>query len=234
MKIGVLSDIHGNSYALQKVLGQARKEKVQKLYILGDFVGYYYDPDKVLEMLKEWDYDFIRGNHEDLLSCLKENKISELEVVQKFGNGHKTALQKLSEAQQTQLINAPNKKKVIIDGVRILLCHGSPYDAGLYLYPDTEKEILDKCDVSDMDFVMIGHSHYSFIYKNKKSILINVGSVGQARNIGGMAYWLLMNTKNRTLEVKATFYDVTPLVKQIESMDPGNHYLKDVLFRGAG
>ncbi len=54
MKIGVLSDIHGNHYALKAVLEEARRCGVEYLFILGDLVGYYYYPDEVLKLLEGW------------------------------------------------------------------------------------------------------------------------------------------------------------------------------------
>ena len=111
------------------------------------------------------------------------------------------------------------------------MCHGSPLDPDLYLYPDSENELFDKCDAVDMDFVLIGHSHYSFIYRNKNSTLVNVGSVGQSRNMGGVAYWGVINTKNKCFEQKATPYDVSPLVKEVEQIDPKINYLKEILLR---
>ena len=76
MKVAVLSDIHGNHYALKEVLNIARNEKVEKLLVLGDIVGYYYHPEKVMDMIKDWDYELIKGNHEILLEKLSTGKIN--------------------------------------------------------------------------------------------------------------------------------------------------------------
>ena len=82
-----------------------------------------------------------------------------------------------------------------------------------------------------MDFVLTGHSHYSFIHRNQNSTLINVGSVGQSRNMGGVAYWGVINTKNKCFEQKATPYDFSLLVKEVELIDPKINYLKEILLR---
>src|SRR5262245_40721909 len=145
MKIGVLSDIHGNHYALQEVLKAARTEMVDRLLILGDFVGYYYHPEKVLEMLSAWDCLTIKGNHEIILLEVLSNITPESEVRKKYGSGHRLAIEKLSKEQIQSLTDAPEKRRVEIDNVSLLMCHGSPVDANLYLYPDTEKQTLDSC-----------------------------------------------------------------------------------------
>jgi predicted phosphodiesterase len=99
MKVAVISDIHGNIYALEEVLKSATKEKVEKLLVLGDVVGYYYHPDKVLKLLDDWDYELIRGNHEDILLDMISHKIPEIDIRMKYGSGHRFALEKLSNNQ---------------------------------------------------------------------------------------------------------------------------------------
>ena len=39
MKIGIISDIHGNVKALEAVLIELEKNKVEKIICLGDFIG---------------------------------------------------------------------------------------------------------------------------------------------------------------------------------------------------
>lgn len=234
MKIGVLSDIHGNHYALSEVLKIAKQEKVDKLLVLGDMVGYYYHPDKVLEMLAEWDCVLIKGNHEKILEQILNKEKTEIEVQKKYGSGHKLALEKLSKAQLQKIISLPEQNKIRLNNVNLLMCHGSPWDTDFYLYPDTKKEILDKCDTNDADFVLIGHSHYSFVHRNKNSTLINIGSVGQSRYMGGIANWVLINSINKTFELKATPYAISALLKEVEQIDPEIHYLKEILLRNNG
>jgi putative phosphoesterase len=231
MKVAILSDIHGNDYALKEVLRIAGKEKVDKLLILGDFVGYYYNPDNVLKMLAEWDCVSIKGNHEVIIEKIAAGITDESSSRLKYGSGHRLAIERLSKQQLEELRNLPEKRVVEIDGMKIQMCHGSPWDANQYLYPNTEKDVLDKCNNAACDFVLTGHSHYSFVYRNEDSTLINAGSVGQSRSMGGIAYWAIINTESRGFEIKATAYDVKPLIAEIEHTDPSVTYLKDVLLR---
>ncbi|MFO0212044.1 MAG: metallophosphoesterase family protein, partial [Pseudanabaena sp.] len=73
MKIGVLSDIHGNHLALEAVLKEARKLGVEKLLILGDLVGYYYHSVEVLRQLEEWSTEMIGGNHEEMMKLAQKD-----------------------------------------------------------------------------------------------------------------------------------------------------------------
>lgn len=231
MKVGVLSDIHGNHYALKKVLESARNEKVEKLLILGDLVGYYYHPEIVLSLISEWDYDIIKGNHEILLQELKENRLDSEKLKTKYGSGHELALKVIDNETLQWLFSLPSQKTVVIDNVSFQLNHGSPSSIDEYVYPDAKTEQLEKCNSIFHDFILIGHSHYSFSYKCNNSILINCGSVGQSRQNGGLAYWTIINTDNKTFETRVSPYDITELLNEIKLIDPDFKYGSEILQR---
>ena len=74
MKIAILSDIHGNVFALKSVLNAVKKKDVSRLMIAGDFIGYYFWPAEVFNLLKDWDLVAIRGNHDQMLKRAKIDK----------------------------------------------------------------------------------------------------------------------------------------------------------------
>jgi putative phosphoesterase len=231
MKIAVLADIHGNHFGLLQVLQQAKKEQVEKLLILGDIVGYYYHPDIVMELLSEWEYFFIRGNHEELLCKILTGELDIKILEEKYGSGHQAAITRLSSMQIDKLITSPEKLLIEIDSLKILMCHGSPWDKNLYIYPDTDQEILNNANETGFDIVLIGHSHYQFLHKNKNTILLNPGSVGQSRSTGGLADWAIINTENGVIQLRSTVYDTTYLIDEVVKTDPENAYLKNILTR---
>lgn len=231
MKIGVISDIHGNYDALVAVLKKAKKEKVAHILILGDIVGYYYHPDKILELLSEWSFEMVKGNHEIIMEDLIANPLLGESIRLKYGSGHQEAINKLTMKQLEFLKDLPESKSVQYDEVSILMCHGSPWSNDYYIYPDCKKDILLKCDSKEHDFVLIGHSHYAFAIKNRNSVLINPGSVGQSRQIGGKASWGIINTVNKCFQLISTDYNVEKLVNEIEEKDPEIKYLTEILKR---
>lgn len=231
MKIAIMSDIHGNYDALFEVLKIAKKEDVKHLLILGDLVGYYYHPDKILELLSEWNYDIIKGNHEHLLSELISNSELSEKIRLKYGSGHQLAFEKLSKTQLYYLENLPNKKTVEFNNKKFLMCHGSPWSNDFYIYPDSNQDIIKRCDSVKHDFVLIGHSHYAFSFNNINSTLINPGSVGQSREKGGIAYWCLLDTLNGHFRLIETEYDITKLLNEVFEIDSDIKYLSNVLKR---
>jgi putative phosphoesterase len=232
MKIGILSDIHGNSYALESVLKEVKREGIEKLLILGDCVGYYHHPDKVMNLLKCWDCEIIKGNHETILKhYLDEDDNYRSKIRAKYGHGHDAVLKKLKDSEIEYLIELPLVKKVIIDGVSIIMAHGSPDDNETYIYPDTDKSVLEKMDNEEVDFIFMGHTHYPFIYKGKHTQIINIGSVGQSRVMGGIANWGVLNTTNSTFVPKHTPYSIKKLIEELLLFENTPNYLIKILLR---
>ena len=48
MKVGILSDIHGNSCALDSVCKELKSEGINKIIVTGDLVGYYYNIKNII------------------------------------------------------------------------------------------------------------------------------------------------------------------------------------------
>lgn len=230
MKIAVLSDIHGNAAALSAVLNDAKRMKIDHLLILGDIVGYYYHPDQVLDMLAEWNFDIIKGNHERILEDIINEPSIGAAIKLKYGSGHEEAINKLSQKQLVFLRDLPETRSVKFDEISLLMCHGSPWSNDYYIYPDCEKEIVLKCDSDIHDFVLVGHSHYAFAIRNRHSTLINPGSVGQSRQSGGKASWCIINTSNQCFQFVLTDYNVESLLQEI-SLRNDNEYLSKILKR---
>jgi putative phosphoesterase len=231
MKTAIISDIHGNYDALVEVLKKAKKEGVEHLLILGDIVGYYYHPEKVLNALAEWSFDIIKGNHEYILEDLIADPSLGETIRLKYGSGHQEAINKLTKEQLAFLKDLPEAKSVQVDAVSILMSHGTPWSNDFYIYPDCNKDIIEKCDSTEHDFVLIGHSHYAFAIRNTNSILINPGSVGQSRQTGGKASWTIINTKNKCFQMMSTDYNTEKLINEVEEKDSQIKYLTEILKR---
>ena len=231
MKIAIISDIHGNFDALVEVLQGVKKEGIEHLIILGDIVGYYYHPDKIMDELSKWNCYIIKGNHEYILEKLIANPSIGESIRLKYGSGHQEAKKKLTSRQLGFLKNLPDTNSIQFNGVSIMMSHGSPWSNDYYIYPDCSRETLRKCDLKEYDFVLIGHSHYAFAVHNNSSILINPGSVGQSRQIGGKADWCIINTANKCFQFISTDYNVQNLLKEVSEKDPDVKYLTSILKR---
>src|SRR5829696_8678920 len=64
MRIGILSDIHGNLPALEAVLGHIKSSQLDAFYCLGDLVGYAAFPNEVVERIRSEGIPTIMGNYD--------------------------------------------------------------------------------------------------------------------------------------------------------------------------
>jgi putative phosphoesterase len=231
MKLALLGDIHGNDDALRSVLAAAASSGVDELFITGDLVGYYFAPREVLGLLQPWRRHVVRGNHEDMLNDARSDQGFLAQVDARYGSGLRTAIEQLNEEQLDELCSLPHPLELEIDGCRILLCHGAPWDNDRYVYPDAQAELLDQCAVQEFDLVVLGHTHYPMQHRIGDTLVVNPGSVGQPRNRQPGAHWALFDTDTRNLEFHHEQYDPSQLVQECRQRHPELPYLAEVLTR---
>tara|TARA_B100000767_G_C19731109_1_gene521723 strand:+ start:951 stop:1643 length:693 start_codon:yes stop_codon:yes gene_type:complete len=225
MKICILSDIHGNYDALKKCLVEAKKNDAEIILCLGDYVGYYYEPEKCIDLLIKEKAICIKGNHENiLLDLLKDKKKLPL-FVSKYGNGINLALKKLKKKHLNFIKKLDDNKEIVIDNLRFLLSHGSPWDANRYIYPNKFKNYINKFNKYNYDFFLLGHTHIQMKKRIKNNIVLNPGSVGQPRDGDDLAKWAIIDTKTRKIFFKKTKFNSNSLIKKIKKYDPENKKL---------
>jgi predicted phosphodiesterase len=231
VRIAILSDIHANAQALKQTLDSARKLKAEYLIVLGDIVGYYYDTEDVLRQLRSWPLSAIAGNHEALLAAACLNKELALRYRAKYGSSLDFARASLSEEELAWLLALPKSLTVQLGGRTFELHHGSPNDPNGYIYPDANSGTIKSC-LRPGHFVLLGHTHHSMIVVRPEGVILNPGSVGQARDLGGFASWCLFDTVTGAVTFQRTPYDVEAIASQVRRYDPELKFLTNVLFRG--
>ena len=231
MKIGLLGDIHGNYYALRAVLNSIKKNNIDTLLIVGDFVGYYFWPVEVFELLKDWNMVAICGNHDRMLEDAENDENYRLKVRKKYGSGLDIALDQLDEKTIKWLTNLPNSLEYETKDGNVLLCHGSPWDGDEYVYPDSDDESLSRYATLDVKWVIQGHTHYPMCKKNGDVTVINPGSVGQPRGKQIGAQWAQLNTISNKVDFFCEQYDIEHVVQESKTRHPEIPYLANILQR---
>ena len=114
VKLGLISDIHGDPVALELAWAHLITMKVDRIVCAGDLVGYGPFPDRVVAFLKERQIPSVRGNHDRWAVSRAPGAVDE------YGGGtpsHET-LEYLGTLPADLLIEA---------GMRIgVVVHGSP------------------------------------------------------------------------------------------------------------
>ena len=118
MKLAILSDIHGNYSAFMEVITACQKYNIEKLLLLGDQVGYYYESEKIYNELMSWNYIAIRGNHEDiLLDYINRDDEFRNRIDKKYGSSIKWLISNKKIIEITQ--NLPSIDSIKIDNLNI-------------------------------------------------------------------------------------------------------------------
>ena len=64
MRIAILSDIHGNLEALTTIIEKIEADKIDRIYCLGDVVGYGPNPNECVEIISQKCAQVVIGNHD--------------------------------------------------------------------------------------------------------------------------------------------------------------------------
>lgn len=183
MKIAVISDIHGNRLALEAVLDDISRHKVDGIFNLGDLVSGPLEPSWVADILIDIDIPTIRGNHERELI---EKAPDALGKVDRFA-------QSQMEARHRGWINALPPTLAILDD--IFLCHGTPtsdsdpwldawWDGRTVTTPD-ESTVAAKAEGFDYPVILCGHTHIPRAVRLRDGrLIVNPGAVGLQVNHG--------------------------------------------------
>jgi putative phosphoesterase len=229
MRIGIFSDVHGNAAALRPVL-QDLTSNSDVLLFLGDLAGYY---GFVNECADLWPAQVVgvRGNHDDvLLKALAEAKAPAPTYSSRYGSALWRSVQRLSPKARGLMEALPVQRTLDFDGLRVAMFHGSPWEPlDGRVYPDFKD--WQKFDALDADIVLLGHTHYPMAQKHGQKLIVNPGSVGQARDSSGAACFAIFDTTSRTVELKRVGFDCGEVIRDAKEHDPELPYLWEVLTR---
>jgi putative phosphoesterase len=231
MKLGVLSDIHGNDAALAVVLAEFQRQDVTQLLFLGDLVGYYPFAKECVAMLSNFSVISVRGNHDHIaLNCLETGTRADDAYLHAYGSALNRALDQHDAATEAFLRALPLEQITTLEGRTLKLCHGSPWDVlEGRVYPDFKE--WDRLDSQPADIVLLGHTHYPMLHQHGELTVLNPGSVGQPRQRSGVACAALLDVPALTASLLEIPYDPTALIADARIHDPDLPYLTQVLQR---
>lgn len=213
MEIAVLSDIHGNLLALEAVLEEIHKKGCEKILFLGDYALAGPEPSDTvnfcMSLSKHDNIEMIQGNTDKMIADFSEEVY---ETVKRgapiMANALKEEATTLSKAQIDFLRNLPTQKEIVLDGVKILMVHGSPRRNNEDIMPDTPLEEVEKMlDGVDADLILCGHTHIPCGFQtNTKQTVVNDGSVGRPFTEAPESCYVVISTKgNGGFEVEHNF-----------------------------
>ena len=221
MKAALIGDVHANLPALEAVLAHARKQNVEAIWNIGDFVGYGPFPDQVVRLLRQTGAASIIGNYD--LKVLKAPRKKEEWKANKppeKWTSFQWAYDHLSQDSRDYLASLPPEVRMEVYGRHVLLCHGSPDSMDEHLYPQTPQERLEELARScGAEVVVCGHSHMAFVRQAGKTVFINTGSVGRSDDGDPRACYGVLEITPQRADAKhhRVEYDVKRVVEEIHN-----------------
>lgn len=206
MNVAFLADIHGNYKALRSVINNLSDRNIQKIYFLGDYVNYYNNPDKCLDLIKSLNAVYIKGNHEQIIIDIVENKVNVKKFHNKYNNTVQITLKKLKSCHINFIKEMKEKKIIQIKNTKMLIAHGSPWSPNYYCYANKLKNWKNKIEKYKQEIILLAHTHIKMKIKYKNKLILNPGSVGQPRDGSLGANWLEYNTVKKKFIFKNINY----------------------------
>ena len=226
MRYAIISDIHANPEALQRVLSDAAKHGVENIVCLGDIVGYGPLPAEAIAAVRKSAAIAIAGNHDDAVS----GRMKAADFIGLAGDAVSRHRASLSKGDIAYLKSLPHTAS--IDGA--VVSHGDLADPERFRYIDSEQSAAENFAASDAQLAFVGHTHVPCIYivgaskriyrlgpedfvlEDGKRYIVNVGSVGYPRESGGQcnSTYAIYDSTARSVVFRSIPFSVSSMLQR--------------------
>ena len=191
MRVAALYDIHGNLPALEAVLAEVERERVDAIVVGGDIASGPPQPREVVELVRSLpNTHCIRGNADRLRD--REHAGEE---------GLEWLLSQLDEERIDWLEGLPFS--VVLDDT--LYVHSNPKDdTTMVTELTTDEKLAGLLEGVEQRRVVAGHTHMQLERRVGETLFVNAGSVGWPYEGTPGSYWAILD---QGVELRHTDYD---------------------------
>jgi predicted phosphodiesterase len=242
VKLGLVSDVHGNRVALDAVVADGTAQGVERWWALGDLVAVGPEPAATLEALANLpDVTITRGNTEryvltrDRPSPSAADVVARPELFELFAEVEGSfawTRGALSGGGRLEWLAAlPLEARTVLrDGTRLLGVHASPgRDDGDGISPDRpEAELAQALAPSEADLVCAGHTHRPTDRWVGGTRAVNLGSVSNPITRDLRASYVIIHDDphGHRVEHRRVAYDREEFLRRVDrSGHPGQDYI---------
>jgi len=215
MRVAALYDIHGNLPALEAVLRDVRRERVDEIVVGGDALPGPM-PRETLDYLLALDIPvrFIRGNG-DRVVLMQMTGADLTAVPPQYRDGIRWNSEQLAVEHRAELAAWPLTARLEIPQIgSVVFCHATPRnDTEIFTRLTREERLLPVFQDVEASLVVCGHTHMQFDRRVGRLRVVNAGSVGMPFQAPG-AYWLLLGPD---IELRRTPYDLEEAARRIRA-----------------
>jgi putative phosphoesterase len=178
VRIGVVSDVHGNVPALEDALARFEVE-ADVVWCAGDIVHEYRFSSEAVRLLRNARSTAVLGNHDMVLLSPAGVRAREAEGV---------------DAEELAWLGRLGfTHEVLVDGRRIRMVHGSPWEPhGDYLRAHNSK--WRDADELGVDILVVGHTHEPMVQTFGSTLVVNPGSLGEPRQADRVGTYAVIDT----------------------------------------
>ncbi|PTR12569.1 MULTISPECIES: metallophosphoesterase [unclassified Novosphingobium] len=161
MRVGIVSDIHGQARALRQAI--TAMGPIDRLICLGDAISEASFSNDTVELLRSHDALAILGNHEEA-----------------FFAGHGPRAASVDTDLANWLAARPTRIVTWLGGRRVLIVHSTPWRSG-HAYVSQSHRDFHRMAEPGFDIVLYGHTHQPVVREVGATLIVNPGSLGEGR-----------------------------------------------------
>lgn len=224
MRYAILSDIHSNWEALQKVESYLASQAIDRIAVLGDTIGYGANPNECLAWALEHASLYLMGNH--------EKAIHDRQLREKFTDWAREAIVWTDQALDKDLKEKIRDLSYLRIERNLTFAHGSPQQPEEFSYLTNFSDAESAFDAFDHEVCFVGHTHVPacFCLQERsasylapgilkldpgKRYLFNPGSAGQPRDRDHRLSFGIYDDSKKTFEIIRLDYDASKAAAKI-------------------
>lgn len=220
MRLGLLSDQHGNDVAFRAALEDVERLRIEEIVCLGDVVQGGTEPAQTLDRLAVLGCETVLGNADAFLLEIPAD--SPEPVTERQLEVREWTLSQLSSSQLEQIRSFTSVVRRELDGVSLLLFHGSPRSYDDVLLPELGGKSLDPFLGQEAALLAGGHTHLQWTRRIGDALYVNPGSIGISYDrhadppvLRPLAEWALVTVADGTVAVE--FRQVSYAVEDVRA-----------------
>ncbi len=223
IRIAAFGDVHGNLVALQAVLADMERLGVDARVCLGDLAFRGPRPAECVALVRSLGVPCVHGNTDLMLLFAAGDRFGagvpeDCRAPAAAGPWLRWHLDRLPASEMEYLRGLPFAYRMEADGQRLLFVHATPQDCTSTLGPgDAPEEVEARLQGLHADWLVMGHIHRAFAFRQGGVQLVNAGAVGFSLDGDPRAAYALLDVARGDITLRRVTYDVERALADVDA-----------------